>query len=293
MIRSMTGFGRASAEIDGVAIAVELRTVNHRHLDVSVRLPRNLAALEPRARKAAQGGFLRGKVDATVQLAGNGPGRSTLEVDRTLSRAYLAAAKAMVPGAATLTAAELLALPGVARVVEEGFDEEACAAPLVDAVARAAAAADAMRETEGAAIDADLRRRLLAIEALAAEVEARADEVVQQAKDRLRRRAEQLQEETGLLDRARLHQEVVLAADRMDVTEEVVRLRSHVAQFRSTLDEAGRQEPVGRRLDFLVQEMVREANTIGSKAGDAAVAHRSVDLKTELERIREQVQNVE
>ena len=181
----------------------------------------------------------------------------------------------------------------MARLVEASVEDDVVGPPLLIAVAEAAGAAAAMRAAEGEAIDADLRARLQTVDALADQVESHSEEVAQAVRERLRKRADQLQEETGLLDEARLHQEVVIAADRLDVTEEVVRLRSHVEQFRAALDGACPDEPVGRRLDFLVQEMGREANTIGSKSGDAAVAHRAVDLKTELERIREQVQNVE
>jgi uncharacterized protein (TIGR00255 family) len=147
-----------------------------------------------------------------------------------------------------------------------------------------------MRAAEGAALDRELRGRLARIDELTTDVEGRSGDVQRAVRERLRKRADQLRDETGLLDEARLHQEIVLAADRLDVTEETVRMRSHTAQFRAILDASG---AVGRRLDFLLQEMGREANTIGSKGGDAPIAHQVVELKTELERIREQVQNVE
>ncbi len=296
MIHSMTGFGRAAFEIEGMPIIVEIRTVNHRHLDATVRLPRVLSGLEPPVRKAAQGAFLRGKVDCSVQLGAESRPQGTVEIDRELARRYAAFARewAKETGAADgLRAADLLALPGVARLVEVGLEEEAALLPLLDAVAKAADAANAMRAAEGEAMDADLRARLGTVDGLASQVEAHADVVADAVRERLRKRADQLREETGILDQARLHQEIVIAADRLDVTEEVVRLRSHVEQFRAALDGAGNGEPVGRRLDFLVQEMGREANTVGSKSADAAVSHLAVDLKTELERIREQVQNIE
>jgi uncharacterized protein (TIGR00255 family) len=147
-----------------------------------------------------------------------------------------------------------------------------------------------MRAAEGEALDRELRGRLARIDALTSDVESRSADVQRSVRERLRKRADQLRDETGLLDEARLHQEIVLAADRLDVTEETVRMRSHTAQFRAILESSG---AVGRRLDFLLQEMGREANTIGSKGGDAPIAHQVVELKTELERIREQVQNVE
>jgi uncharacterized protein (TIGR00255 family) len=148
----------------------------------------------------------------------------------------------------------------------------------------------AMRAAEGASLDRELRGRLERIEVLVVAIEARSGDVQRAVRERLRKRADQLREETGLLDEARLHQEIVFAADRLDITEETVRLRSHVEQFRAILDAAG---PAGRRLDFLLQEMGREVNTIGSKGNDAPIAHHVVELKTEVERIREQVQNVE
>ncbi len=149
-----------------------------------------------------------------------------------------------------------------------------------------------MRRREGDALLEDLQAKLDVVLELVGSLAERTGEVVQAARDRLRKRAEQLKDETGLLDEARLHQEVVIAADRLDIQEELVRLRSHVDQFREVLAEDD-GEPCGRRLDFLLQEMMREANTVGSKASDAPLAHFVVDLKTQLERIREQVQNVE
>jgi uncharacterized protein (TIGR00255 family) len=193
---------------------------------------------------------------------------------------------------AELRAAELLALPGVARVLEHALDEKAVGPALVSAVERAAAAAEEMRAAEGAALERELRQRLDSLRALGAAVAARSDEVVAAVRERLRKRAEQLREESGGADESRLLQEIVLAAERMDVTEEVTRLASHTDQFEAALA-AGGAAPVGRKLEFLLQEMVREANTIASKAADAPIAHRVVDLKTELERMREQVSNVE
>jgi len=155
------------------------------------------------------------------------------------------------------------------------------------------AALEAMRAAEGASLQAELEGRLDRVLELVGQFEARSGLVVEAAKERLKKRAEQLRQETGSFDDARLHQEIVIAADRLDITEELVRLRSHVDQFRAILAEGDAGKPVGRRLDFLLQEMGREANTVGSKANDAPLAHDVVELKAELERLREQVQNVE
>lgn len=189
----------------------------------------------------------------------------------------------------------LLAFPGVTRFVDVGLAEDEVVEALRTGVSAALERLVAMRMEEGAALATEFEGRLARILELVDFFEARAEQVVEAAKERLHKRTEQIRQETGVLDEARLHHEIVLAADRLDITEELVRLRSHVAQFRALLaaDADAGDEPVGRRLDFLLQEMGREANTIGSKANDAPQAHQVVELKAELERIREQAQNVE
>ncbi len=296
MIRSMTGFGRASFEVEQVAFGVEVRTLNHRHLDLNVRLPRALSDRELGIKKGLQGRFGRGKVEVSISLETGSSIHTQLEVDLDLAEQYVGAAEALrradgVGG--DLDVVALLALPGVSRLKEHEFAAEGLDAALFSAVDQAVAAAEAMRVAEGAALERELRSRLDTIAATVEELESRSSLVQEAVRERLRKRTEQLQQETGLVDEARLHQEIVIAADRLDVTEELARLRSHVEQFRSVLVECEGGDPVGRRLDFLLQEMGREANTLGSKGSDAPIAHRVIDLKTELERIREQVQNVE
>ena len=292
----MTGFGRGVVSVEGIAFEIEIRSVNHRHLDARVRLPRWLTSLETDVRARIGERFCRGKVDLSIMFPEGGGPKPRLEIDREAAREYLRAAATLnrteqLPG--SLDAAALMGLPGVSRFVEPELPEDdlrrAFLAALNDAVDQAAE----MRAVEGRAIERDLLQRFETVSGLADAIEARREEVQEATRERLRRRAMQLEQETGLLDRARLHQEVVIAADRLDVTEELVRLRSHVAQFREIVASAEPGQPVGRRLDFLLQELGREANTIGSKASDAAVAHQVVELKTELERVREQVQNVE
>ena len=293
MIRSMTGFGRASFEAAGTTFAVELRSVTQRNLDLSVRLPRAFAGLEMELRKALGQRFARGKLELSVALAAGSLPRAELEVDRPLVQRYLALSRELSRESGVIdrvSVAELLGMPGVVRTVEAAAREEEVAAPLQAAVSRAADSALAMREAEGATLARELEARLANVSALVAELGSRAGEVQRAVRERMRARAEQLRAETGLLDEARLYHEVALAAERLDVAEELARLASHVEQFRAALASA---EPVGRRLDFLSQELSREANTLGAKAGDAPLAHRVVDLKTEIDRIREQVQNVE
>lgn len=293
MIRSMTGFGHASFSIESACFDVEVRSVNHRHLDVRIRLPHGLAAFEGEVRALVAERLDRGKVDLNVHASAGGQASDTVTLDLGVVAQYLRAARELGQQhgvAGELDVCTLLGLPGVARVIERSLPEQAVRAAIAAGIGEALDGLGSMRAAEGAALDRDLRARLARIDALTADVETRSTDVQRAVRERLRKRADQLRDETGLLDEARLHQEIVLAADRLDIAEETVRMRSHTAQFRTILDAAG---AVGRRLDFLLQEMGREANTIGSKGGDAPIAHQVVELKTELERIREQVQNVE
>ena len=296
MILSMTGFGSASFRLADTAFAIEVRSVNQRHLDVRVRLPRALAALEAELRARIQERFERGKLECSVSAPGGDALPPRLEIDREAARAYLEAARRLEGEEglrASLGSAELLALPGVARLVEPELAGDELRLALLPALDAALAGLAAMRAAEGEALARDLEARLARILELSAELEARAGEVAQSVRERLRKRARQLEAEVGVVDEARLHQELALAADRLDISEEIVRLRSHVEQFRKMLAAAGPGKPAGRRLEFMLQEMSREANTLGAKGADAPAAHLVVELKTELERIREQVQNVE
>ena len=291
----MTGFGRATREQGGVGLEVEARSVNHRHLDLRIRLPRALADQETGLKQRVASRLSRGKVDVTVNLV-LGTATPRLEIDEAIAAQYVEAAGRLRAAHALgdgLDVSSLLSLPGVTNLVETEVDPEQLVAPLKAAIDEAVGALIAMRVTEGESLAAEFEGRLQTVSGLADAFEARANEVVEVAKQRLRKRAEQIEREVGLMDEARLHQEIVIAADRLDITEELVRLRSHVDQFRETLAAAGAGEPVGRRLDFLLQELGRETNTVGSKANDAPLAQDVVELKTELERIREQVQNVE
>jgi uncharacterized protein (TIGR00255 family) len=292
----MTGYGSAGFQVEESGFEVEVRSVNQRHLDVRVRLPRNLQALEPELRARIQARFGRGKLECGVTAQDGAAPPPRLEVDLEAARVYLRAARELAASeqiGGELSAVELLSLPGVTRVSEPCPSFESLRGAVLAALDQALDALQAMRAAEGAALERDLMGRLARVEELAGALEERAELVQQAVRERLRRRARQLEADTGVLDEARLYQEVALFADRLDVTEEIVRLRSHADQFRKALGAAGPAAPVGRRLEFLLQELSREANTIGSKGADAPVAHLIVDLKTELERMREQVQNVE
>lgn len=288
----MTGFGRGEASVADGCVTAEVRTVNSRHLDVRARMPRDLAPIEPAVRAAVRRFLGRGQVDVAVKLPVEVLGEPEVSVNEAGARRYVEAARRLARELdldPTLSVAAVLELPGVVRLEDASASVEQLEAPIVAAVEAACAAAAAMRAREGEALGRDLRGRIGRLEELLAGIEARAEDVAHGVRDRLRRRLEQLAPQLEI-DPARLDQEVVYYADRMNVTEETVRFRSHLAQFRATLEADG---PVGRRLEFLLQEIGREANTIGSKSNDAPIGAEVVEIKAELEKLREQVLNVE
>jgi uncharacterized protein (TIGR00255 family) len=292
----MTGFGRASLRLASLGFDVEVRSVNHRHLDARVRVPRILSVCEADLRARIQQRIDRGKVDLIIATSDDSSVSARVDVDRGVAVEYGRVARELgsIDGVeGSLTVDTLIGLPGVTRLAEPEFPADELLDALLGGADRALDALVAMRASEGKAIERDLLLRLDRVETLTDSIEQRSELVGVAVRDRLRKRTEQLRLETGLLDEARLHQEIVIAADRLDVTEEIVRLRSHIEQFREIVQAAGVGVPVGRRLEFLLQEFGREANTIGSKGSDAPIAHEVVELKAELERIREQVQNIE
>jgi uncharacterized protein (TIGR00255 family) len=291
----MTGFGRGAFQVEGQNFEIEVRSVNHRHLDVRVRLPRLLADQETAAKSQVKASVGRGKVDVTVTQVEAGASSGEIELDAEAAAQYVNAARQLGEShglESKLDVTNLLSMPGVVRFVEPQLPEPDLVAGLEQGLGDALSGLVNMRATEGEKLVAEFEGRLEKVMALVDSFEERSELVVEAARERLRNRAEQIRQDVGLLDEARLHQEIVIAADRLDIVEELVRLRSHVSQFREVTSGAGDVQPVGRQLDFLLQEMAREANTVGSKANDAPLAHKVVELKTELERLREQVQNV-
>jgi uncharacterized protein (TIGR00255 family) len=288
----MTGYGRAEVPCEGGRLGAEVRAVNARHLELRARLPRELAPLETAVRAAASRHFARGQVEVSLRLPAGLGGGADVAVNVAAARAYrdaVARLRAELGVGGELSAAELLALPGVVQLAEAASDPRALESVVLAAVEAACRDADAMRAREGEALARDLHARVARIERVVAGLEAQAEAVSRGLRERLRRRLEKLAPELEL-DPARFEQEVVYHVDKSDVTEEIVRLRAHLEAFRAALAGEG---AVGRRLEFLLQELGREANTLGSKAAEAALAAQAVEIKTELERIREQVQNVE
>ena len=291
MIRSMTGFGAGRAAGGGEEVDVEARSVNHKFCEVKVRLPRELAALEVELGRAVKERLARGSVEVAIRRGG-ARGGSAPRVDLELAREYARAFEAVRAGlglAEPVSLAGVLAAEGVVRLEERPADLEAARGAVREALDRSLDQLTAMRAREGEALARDLSERLDRVEAWAAGVERLAPESVEHHRERLQERVQELAR--GIpLDPSRLAQEVALFADRIDVAEEITRLRSHLAQTRRLMTGS---EPAGRKMEFLVQEMHREVNTIGSKSQSAAIAAIVVSLKAEIERMREQVQNVE
>lgn len=296
MIRSMTGYGDAERGVAAGRLRVEVRTVNHRYLHTTFRLPASLAPREAEIREWLRAFFSRGHVSCTVRVEQEGSVPAGVRVDAERVEAYLAAFRELRDrfGVAGEPDLELLARYGDVLVRDAGEETEAVEVPAEElraAVEDAARQNVRMREDEGRRLEADLEGRLQAMEAALAAVRERAPERLVAERDRLREAVRELAGGVGV-DEDRLAQEIAYLAEKWDVSEELVRYDSHVALFRDLLG-AESAEPVGKRLSFLVQEMHREANTIGSKANDAQIAHRVVALKDEIERLREQVENVE
>lgn len=292
MLRSMTGFGRGTAREGAADATVEVRTVNGRYAEVTVRGLGDLAEHEAAVQSLVKDAIERGNATVHVTLA-TGAASGPLQVDPAAASAlgallrHAAEAAGLAPESVTLS--DLLRAGDVlVPAPPDPAAAEAAWAAVRAALAEALTRLDAMRQAEGAALADDLGARLDALDALTAEVEARAPVRLEAARQRLRDRLTDLADVPDL-DPGRLETEAVLLSDKLDVTEETVRLRSHLEQVREAL---AAPEPVGRRLNFLSQEIGREVNTIGSKANDAEITRLSVSMKEELEKIREQVQNV-
>jgi uncharacterized protein (TIGR00255 family) len=291
-IFSLTGYGRGEAHGSRTAILVEARSLNHRFLEIAIKLPRGLSAHEPDVRRLVQARAARGRFDIGVTARRVAAGPGALRVDRALGLAYVREARALAEAsgiAPSLGVADLLRLPGVASLDEVEEDDAEGGQLLKTAVDEALGDLVRMRQTEGAALAADLDGHLQAIEAWVGEVGALLPAAVSRIQERLRDRVRALLGELPV-DPGRLAQEVATWAAKSDVAEELARLASHVSQFRTLLRGGG---TVGRQLDFLAQELHREVSTIGAKADDGTLIARVLEARTIVERLREQVQNVE
>ena len=292
LIKSMTGYGRAVETVNGREFTVELRSVNNRYLDCSVRIPRMLSFAEDAVKQAVKQAVSRGKVDVFISLRSEGGEEAKITLNTTVLEGYLAAMRQMVAEhgvADDISVSAVSRLPEVFIVEKPEVDEEQLLADLMQVVGKALEGYNAMRATEGQALDRDLRSRGETILQLVTRVEKGNAQTVVDYRARLEAKLKEVLENTAI-DESRILTEAAIFADKVAVDEETVRLRSHLEQMNNMLTTGG---AVGRKLDFLLQEMNREANTIGSKCTDVALARIVVDIKAELEKIREQTQNIE
>lgn len=289
---SMTGYGSAKGSVEGQEIAVELKSVNNRYLDCSIRLPRNFLFAEDTVKQAVSAGVSRGKVDVFVSAQASQDSGTVVSVNEELARGYRDAVARIAETLGLesgLNAFSLARFPDVLTVERRELDKDKAAAALSEITAKAVEEFNAMREREGERLRRDMLGKLETIEGLVSVVEERSPQTVKEYRERLEARLRDILADRSL-DEQRVITEAAIFADRTAVDEETVRLRSHIAQFRTMLEEGS---PIGRKMDFLVQEFNRESNTIGSKCSDASLAKVVVDLKSEIEKIREQLQNVE
>ena len=295
MLKSMTGYGRGEYSKDGIWIIVELRSLNNRYRDIVLRIPSNFQWLDVNIRSMVSNRVKRGRVEVSVKMTNTGEiPEYDLELNIPLASSYVELIRELGEqfGLDTSIRAESLCqIKDILLFKPRSMETEWLQPALQEALKQALDALDAMRTREGKAIEDDFGKRLASLRQILDGVSGRAPELVVEYRDRLKNRVNRILDGMDLdLDNGRLVQEVVFFAERSDITEEVVRLKSHLSQFYEYLNKGG---PVGRKLDFLIQEMNREVNTIGSKAGDTFISKHIVEMKGEIERLREQVQNVE
>ena len=293
MVKSMTGYGRAEETLDGYAITVEVRSVNNRYLDCSVRIPRLYLFAEDAIKARVQRTISRGKVDVFVTLDSTGAEKVQVSVNKPVADGYYEALKQLAASyglpESDISVSLLSRFPDVLLAEKAQDDVEQLAEDICSVLDGALSDFDSMRTREGARLEEDILSRAATIEEKVALVEERSPQTVAEYRAKLEARMNEVLS-NAQLDPARILTEAAVFADKVAVDEETVRLRSHINQLREMLDKGG---PIGRKLDFLIQEFNREANTIGSKCSDIDIARQVVDIKAEIEKIREQVQNIE
>ena len=292
MIRSMTGYGSAKGVVEGLTISVEMKSVNNRFLDCSVRLPRSFLFAEDAVKAAVQRHISRGKVDVFVSVDASASDELCVKVNEGLLRGYMEAIRSIAREYALpedFSAMSVSRLPDVLSVEKKDVDADAISAGITEITEKALDDFDAMRLREGERLREDVLARTRTIEALVSAIEKAAPQTVAEYRARLEAKMAEVLGASGI-DESRILAEAAIFADHIAVDEETVRLRSHMDQLDFMISG---DSPVGRKIDFLIQEFNREANTIGSKCQNSAIAHAVVDLKSEIEKIREQIQNIE
>lgn len=291
-IKSMTGFGRGELESDGRVWSVEIRSVNNRYMDLKMKLPRGYSSLEERIRRKVSTTHLRGRVDLFLSVTGDFSDLQEVRINNSLAEGYRDALLTIAEKfdlESDITPQVVASFPEVIVREQKEEDVEALWEVVEQVLEKALKNCDVMRSQEGEALARDLEKRLETFAEIVGIIENSIPELIEQKQTLLEERLEKLLGSVQI-DPARLAQEVAVMADKTDVTEEIVRLRCHIDQFALFLKEDG---GIGRKLDFLIQEFLREVNTLASKINDASIAHHTVELKSELEKMREQIQNIE
>lgn len=297
MIRSMTGYGKGEYRDDSKTITVEIKAVNHRYCDIFVKMPRRYSFAEESIKAAVKAGLSRGKIEVSVSVDNFGQSDSDIRLDRDLASKYYNALKELkenfdLGGEQSEISLGLLArMPDVIKGVAAEADEEALLACFLEATNKAVENISKMRETEGAKLVADIAMRADIISDIRSRIEERAPELEKEYAAKFRTRITDLLDGVAEVPEERIALEAAIFADKANITEELVRLESHVSQLREFL--TGKEGSIGKKIDFLIQEMNREANTIGSKSNDKEITSMMLQLKAEIEKIREQVQNIE
>ena len=292
MVRSMTGFGRAKQQINGLDITIEIKSVNHRYFEFCARLPRAYNFLEDKIKSTLAGSISRGKVEVSVLLEDNIENATVVEINREYANAYISALKLLSKEYKIkndIKVSSLLGNSDVFKVKKQVLEDEVIENAVLTVLKSALDNFIEMRTVEGERLVNDVKSRTAFILEKVEFIEKRSPETVKAYQERIEQKIKELLEDTSI-DQQRILTEVAIFADKVAVAEETVRLRSHIKQFEDLLNS---DEAVGRKLDFIVQEMNRETNTIGSKAQDIEIAHTVVDIKSEIEKIREQIQNME
>ncbi len=292
MIKSMTGYGSAKGTVEGIEISIELKSVNNKFLDTAVRMPRSFLFAEEMIKQVVSSHISRGKVDVFVTVDSSGADDMVVKVNEPLLRGYLEALNTISEDFGLVndaTAMSVSRFPDVLTAEKKELDSDAVAEGMRAVAEQALCDFDRMRMTEGEKLKADVLSKLQNIEGFVAVIEENSPKTVKEYRDRLYAKLSEVLGTSGI-DEARILTEAAVFADKIAVDEETVRLRSHIAQLRQMLETGS---PIGRKIDFLLQEFNREANTTGSKCQNSDIAHVVVDLKSEIEKIREQIQNIE
>ncbi|MEC5422751.1 YicC family protein [Virgibacillus sp. C22-A2] len=293
MVRSMTGYGRSVLRLEKTTVTVEIRSVNHRYLDFTAKIPRSFLFLEDKLKRIVQSKFQRGSIDVFISIEGEGFLEKSLKADWELMDYYmetLKKAKDRYNLSGEIPAAVITTLPELITVQEIDNQPDDLKASILSSVDKACEQVAAMRREEGTFLMEDVKERIAAIQKTVMHLQLRRQNVIEEYRERIQSRVNDYLKHVVNIDESRIHQEIALLAEKGDITEEITRLFSHIDHFSATISTDG---AVGRKLDFITQEMHREANTIGAKSMDAAISESTVSLKSEIEKIKEQLQNIE